>query len=312
MYSIFTVRDIICVGFTSAIFLTAGNFGVEKAVVAQAAYEAVMSLDERVSRQYLQTVRFVNFDSATTLVFVEVFKSLHGSLAVVTEDTDQRKTDKDEEVEGLPLQHVTNSQRKKTTSQTVDEAVQQLPNADAEDYQLPMDPSIGSDVDYKSAVLSEPLAIPLHAVAATDSQNDVPFRMITSCGIDVQVYRGNLLDEKVDAIVNPANTRLFHGGGAARAIAEAAGRQLQEECRAYIDEHEELKVTQVMHTTAGNLYPPVIYVIHVAGPAAAHFHRPDDLFQAVFDTFHHCLLYANSFLDVSSLSVPAIGSGEYV
>ena len=122
----------------------------------------------------MQTVRFVNFDSATTLVFVEVFKSLHGSLAVVTEDTDQRKTDKDEEVEGLPLQHVTNSQRKKTTSQTVDEADQQLPNADAEDYQLPMDPSIGSDVDYKSAVLSEPLAIPLHAVAAADSQNDVP------------------------------------------------------------------------------------------------------------------------------------------
>jgi len=66
-----------------------------------------------------------------------------------------------------------------------------------------------------------------------------------------------------------------------------------------------------MHTTAGNMNPPVQYVIHAAGPPADQYRaNPDALRQAVFDTFFNCLRYANEHLRVSSVSIPAISSGR--
>jgi len=66
----------------------------------------------------------------------------------------------------------------------------------------------------------------------------------------------------------------------------------------------------VMHTSAGNMYPPVRYVIHAAGPPADQYHsKPAALRQAVFDTFFNCLRYANEQLRISSISIPAISSG---
>jgi len=276
-----------------------------------------MTFDERISQQHVKTVRFVNCDAATTSVFAEVFKSLQGSLTTAVEVTHQRKRDELEKVDDHPVQRLVDTWKKRKTSQADEEADQQLPSADGDDLQFAMRLSTGSGVDDKPAAPSESFATIWESVAAADSQTVVPkctdpFRMVTPCGIEVQIYRGNLLDEKVDAIVNPANAQLVHGAGAARAIAEAAGRQLLQECRAYIDEHKELKVTQAMHTTAGNLTPRVIYVIHVAGPSASQFRNQDDLYRAVFATFDHCLLHANNVLQVSSLSVPAISSGEYV
>jgi len=83
-----------CVGLTSCVLSTAGNFGVDKAVAARAAYEAVMTFDERISRQHLQTVRFVNCDAATTSMFVAIFKSLHDTVTSTTENTNQGITEK--------------------------------------------------------------------------------------------------------------------------------------------------------------------------------------------------------------------------
>lgn len=273
-----------------------------------------MTFDEGIGRQTLKTVRFVNHDAATTSVFVDLFKSQHDSLTMAAEDTDQRKRVKDAKVDDRRLQHrLSDTRRNQRSSQAEIEADQQLLSTDADDRQLAVRLSSGVGVDYKSTMLPESFAATWRSVTATDTVVPGcanPFSMVTSCDIDVQIYRGDLLNEKVDAIVNPANCQLFHGGGAARAVATAAGRQLEEECKAYISEHKELKLTQAMHTTAGKLCPPIIYVIHVAGPSAAQFRNPDDLYQAVFDTFYHCLLYANNFLHVSSLSVPAISSGE--
>ena len=38
----------------------------------------------------------------------------------------------------------------------------------------------------------------------------------------IRIKQGNLTEEATDAIVNPANSQLQHGGGAARAIATEA------------------------------------------------------------------------------------------
>ena len=136
------------------------------------------------------------------------------------------------------------------------------------------------------------------------------YRMTTRDGVSVEIYTGNLLQDNVDAVVNPANVYLSHGGGAAKAIADAAGRKLQRECRDYVQRHGHLKFTQVMHTSAGNMYPPVRYVIHAAGPPADEYQgNPSALHQAVFDTFFNCLRYANEQLHISSISIPAISSG---
>ena len=45
----------------------------------------------------------------------------------------------------------------------------------------------------------------------------------------MEVVKGDITDEKVDAIVNPANENLDHGGGCAAAIQSAAGHILMAE-----------------------------------------------------------------------------------
>ena len=268
-----------------------------------------MTFDKRMDKQHVKTVHFVNCDEPTTSVFIAVCKSLHSCPTMAVEDTDEMKMDEDEKADGFDSQHVSDTQKTSQTDNTSDLQMQRA------DRQLAVDLSTGNNVNHSAAAELESFTTISNSFTAADSHTPVPkcsdpYKLVTSCGVDVEIYCGNLLDEKVEAIVNPANTQLRHGGGAARAIAEAAGSQLQEECRAYISEHKELKVTQAMHTSAGRLFPPVIYVIHAVGPSAAQFPNPDELYQAVFDTFYHCLLYANNHLHVSSLSIPAISSGE--
>ena len=131
------------------------------------------------------------------------------------------------------------------------------------------------------------------------------------CSISVFVYTGDLLWEKVDAIVNPANIHLIHGGGAAKAIATAAGRQLKDECEQYIRQKGQLNVTEVMHTSAGNLRPNILHVIHAAGCIARACQDQGKLLADLRTTFYNCLQCANDVLKVRSVSFPAIGTGWY-
>jgi len=121
---------------------------------------------------------------------------------------------------------------------------------------------------------------------------------------------GNLVRQETEAIVNPANRCLSHGSGAARAIADAAGQDLVDECREYIKQHGRLKVAKPMHTTAGNLPLPTFCVIHVAGPDSKEYEDKEDCQQALKCAFRNCLQYANKVVNVSSVAIPAISSGE--
>jgi len=147
------------------------------------------------------------------------------------------------------------------------------------------------------------------AVGQSTASTMSGYRMTTRGGISVQIYTGNLLQDDVDAVVNPANVQLSHGGGAAKAIADAAGYKLRRECQDYVQRYGQLKFTQVMDTSAGNMYPPVRFVIHAAGPPADEYQgNPAALRQAVLDTFFNCLRRANE-LHIASMSIPAISSG---
>ena len=48
--------------------------------------------------------------------------------------------------------------------------------------------------------------------------------------VEIRVAHGDMLRVECDTIVNPANSRLAHGAGAARAISEAAGPELNAQC----------------------------------------------------------------------------------
>ena len=77
-------------------------------------------------------------------------------------------------------------------------------------------------------------------------------------GLTVEILRGDLTQQDVDAIVNAANNDLELGGVVAGAIARAGGPQIQAECRAV----GPVEVGDAAITTGGNL--TARFVIHAA------------------------------------------------
>ena len=123
---------------------------------------------------------------------------------------------------------------------------------------------------------------------------------------------GDLVKLKTDVIVNPANVSLRHEGGAALAIATAAGDELVEDCKIFIRSTggAPLQTSKVMHTRPGKLRHLMKFVIHAAGPDARLVKDPVKCYNLLKDTFFHCLIYANNILQVGSIAIPAISSGK--
>ena len=79
---------------------------------------------------------------------------------------------------------------------------------------------------------------------------------------------GDITDEKVEAIVNPANENLAHSGGCAAAIQREAGPEVQIESSNYIRVHGKIPVGECTFTKSGNLKDKqgIKYIIHTVGP----------------------------------------------
>ena len=86
--------------------------------------------------------------------------------------------------------------------------------------------------------------------------------------MQIEAVRGDITRERVDAIVNAANSALLGGGGVDGAIHSAAGPALLAECRELRRTAlpDGLPVGQAVATGAGEL--PARWVIHTVGPNA--------------------------------------------
>jgi len=130
-------------------------------------------------------------------------------------------------------------------------------------------------------------------------------------GLKVIIKQGDLVNETTEVIVNPANSLLIHGGGAAKAISMAAGPSLAEHCRHYVNRYGALRIGEVVHTTAGILRLNIKYVIHAVGPDAKDNQDRQNCFDIVTRTIGNCLKYAEHTLKSVSISLLAISAGIF-
>jgi Predicted phosphatase homologous to the C-terminal domain of histone macroH2A1 len=123
----------------------------------------------------------------------------------------------------------------------------------------------------------------------------------------IEAVRGDLTVQRVDALVNAANSTLLGGGGVDGALHAAAGPSLLAACRRLRQEQlpDGLPVGQAVATPAGLL--PARWVIHTVGPNR-HIGQTDPAQLAA--------CYTNSLdlaaqLGATSIAFPAIGAGAY-
>jgi O-acetyl-ADP-ribose deacetylase (regulator of RNase III) len=123
-------------------------------------------------------------------------------------------------------------------------------------------------------------------------------------GQTLQILRGDITTEAVDAIVNAANGHLQHGGGVAWAISKQGGPAIQEESNDWIRQHGPVPHPAPAWTSGGLL--PAKYVIHAVGPVWGDGDEDDKLTQAVTGS-----LRVADELKCSSIALPAISTGIF-
>jgi O-acetyl-ADP-ribose deacetylase (regulator of RNase III) len=123
----------------------------------------------------------------------------------------------------------------------------------------------------------------------------------------ILLVEGDLTEQRVDAIVNAANSGLLGGGGVDGAIHRRGGPEILAECRelrrtAFPDG---LPAGQAVATTAGKL--PATWVIHTVGPVYSGSTGDADLLASC----HRESLRVADELGARTVAFPAISTGVY-
>lgn len=123
----------------------------------------------------------------------------------------------------------------------------------------------------------------------------------------IETVRGDITDERVDAIVNAANSPLLGGGGVDGAIHRAGGPGILEECRRLraTTLPDGLPTGRAVATGAGRL--AARWVIHTVGPV---WSGREDRTPLLESAYRESLRVAAG-LGATSIAFPAVSAGVY-
>ncbi len=123
----------------------------------------------------------------------------------------------------------------------------------------------------------------------------------------IELVRGDITDQRVDAIVNAANSSLLGGGGVDGAIHRRGGPDILAECKRVRAERwpEGLPTGRATATAAGRL--PAKWVIHTVGPV----HSKSEDRSHLLASCHLEALKAADELGAKTVAFPAISTGVY-
>lgn len=120
------------------------------------------------------------------------------------------------------------------------------------------------------------------------------------------LLKGDITEEKTDAVVNAANSSLLGGGGVDGAIHRAGGPKILEECKEIRKRQGGCPTGEAVITSGGNLKAK--YVIHTVGPIWRGGNQNED------NLLRNC--YINSLKlaqkrNIKKISFPSISTGAY-
>ena len=122
----------------------------------------------------------------------------------------------------------------------------------------------------------------------------------------ITLIHGDITEQKVDAIVNAANSTLLGGGGVDGAIHRAGGPQILEECKAIRKDKGECPPGEAVITSGGKL--PARFVIHTVGPVWQG--GKQDEARILERSYRNSLLLAKEHT-IKSIAFPSISTGAY-